>query len=82
MTYHSVSNKLMCHYCGYISHMVEKCSSCGSENIRYSGVGTQKIEADLKAMIPNAKILRIDADILPVSVNSQSEQVPVFLLPV
>lgn len=62
MTYHSVSNKLMCHYCGYISHMVEKCSSCGSENIRYSGVGTQKIEADLKAMIPNAKILRIDAD--------------------
>ena len=62
MTYHSVSNKLMCHYCGYTSNMVEKCSSCGSENIRYSGVGTQKIESDLHDLLPNAKILRVDAD--------------------
>lgn len=62
MTYHSVSNKLMCHYCGYSMRMLEKCTACGSENIRYSGVGTQKIESDLQRLLPDARILRIDAD--------------------
>lgn len=62
MTYHSSNNRLMCHYCGYTTNMVDKCSVCGSENIRYSGVGTQKIESDLQKLLPEAKILRIDAD--------------------
>lgn len=62
MTYHSVNNRLMCHYCGYTTYMVDKCSSCGSENIRYSGVGTQKMETDLQNLFPEARILRIDAD--------------------
>lgn len=62
MTYHSVNNKLMCHYCGYTSNMAEKCSVCGSENIRYSGVGTQRIESEMQKLLPDARILRIDAD--------------------
>lgn len=62
MTYHFVNNRLMCHYCGYSTQMVEKCSVCGSENIRYSGVGTQKIEEDIQHLLPKARTLRIDAD--------------------
>ena len=62
MTYHALSNKLMCHYCGYTTKMVEICSNCSSDNIRYSGVGTQKIESDLKELFPKARILRMDAD--------------------
>ncbi|MBR5451637.1 MAG: primosomal protein N' [Clostridia bacterium] len=62
LTYHSANNKLMCHYCGTSHEYVNKCSECGSEHIRYSGFGTQKIEEELAEIFPNAKILRMDSD--------------------
>ncbi len=62
LTYHSYSNRLVCHYCGYTKRLDNKCPECGSENIRYSGYGTQRIEDELTALFPTAKILRMDAD--------------------
>lgn len=62
LTYHKANNKLMCHYCGYIKDVVKKCEQCGSTYIKYSGVGTQKIELQLEDIFPQAKILRLDAD--------------------
>ncbi len=62
LTYHSANNRLMCHYCGYSESVAKKCPQCGSEHIKYSGVGTQKAEEELKALFPQAKILRLDAD--------------------
>ena len=62
LTYHSYSNRLVCHYCGYTKSLDYKCPECSSENIRYSGYGTQRIEDELKALFPSAKILRMDAD--------------------
>lgn len=62
LTYHSYSNKLVCHYCGYTKPLDNKCTECGSDNIRYSGYGTQRIEDELSALFPLAKILRMDAD--------------------
>ncbi len=62
MTYHSANNRLMCHYCGKSLPYVDKCPQCESVNMRYSGLGTQKAEAELKMLFPNAKILRMDAD--------------------
>lgn len=62
LTYHKANNKLMCHYCGYIKDVVKKCEKCGSAYIKYSGVGTQKIELQLEDIFPQAKILRLDAD--------------------
>ncbi|MDE5964018.1 MAG: primosomal protein N', partial [Eubacterium sp.] len=62
LTYHSYSNRLVCHYCGYTKRLDNKCPECGSENIRYSGYGTQRIEDELAALFPEAKILRMDAD--------------------
>lgn len=38
------------------------CSKCGSETVRYSGFGTQKVEQELSSLFPEARILRIDAD--------------------
>jgi len=52
----------MCHYCGYSEKVTKKCPQCGGENVRFMGVGTQKIEEELKMLFNNARILRLDAD--------------------
>ncbi len=62
LTYHSANNRMLCHYCGYSEPASKKCPQCGGEHIRYSGVGTQKAEEELKALFPKAEILRLDAD--------------------
>ena len=46
LTYHKSTNKLKCHYCGYETNVINKCPDCKSENIRYFGTGTQKLEAE------------------------------------
>ena len=62
MTYHSVNNRIMCHYCGYSIPFTENCPSCSAENIRYSGYGTQRVEQELQVRFPEARIIRMDAD--------------------
>lgn len=62
LTYHSFNNRLVCHYCGYTKNLDFTCPSCSSENVRYSGYGTQRIEDELSALFPQARILRMDAD--------------------
>ncbi len=62
MTYHSVNNRLMCHYCGYSLPFVSACPECGKNNVRYSGFGTQKIEKEIEELLPEARVLRMDTD--------------------
>ncbi len=62
MTYHHANGRLMCHYCGYSVPFTTKCPECGSNDMRYSGFGTQKIEEELKNLLPEARVLRMDAD--------------------
>jgi len=62
MVYHMASDSLHCHYCGYICQPPEKCSSCGSEILRYAGAGTQKIEQELNRLFPDARVARMDMD--------------------
>ncbi len=62
LTYHKKNNKLMCHYCGYVSEPVDTCPSCGSKHLKNMGFGTQKLEEELSAFFPSARILRMDAD--------------------
>ncbi len=71
MTYHSANNRLMCHYCGHSAPFAESCPTCGAENIRYAGFGTQRIEQEIKIRFPEAKILRMDAD---TTVNKNSHE--------
>lgn len=61
MTYHSANGRMMCHYCGYSHKTDGNCSVCGSK-LRFFGVGTQRVEEELQALFPKAKILRMDAD--------------------
>ena len=62
MTYHKVNDSLMCHYCGHTQEMVTHCPSCGGEHLRKMGFGTQRLEEELKAIVPDARVLRMDAD--------------------
>lgn len=62
LTYHKANNQLICHYCSYSEEMSEKCPSCGSTYLKQTGVGTQKIEGELKNNFPEARILRMDTD--------------------
>ena len=62
MTYHITKNKLLCHYCGLEKKPVTVCPECGSDNIRYFGTGTQKIEAQINKIFPEASVIRMDVD--------------------
>ena len=62
MTYHSANGRLMCHYCGYSESSAKNCPECTDSKLRFMGVGTQKVEEELKATFPDARILRMDAD--------------------
>ena len=62
LTYHLQSNELRCHYCGYREAPPSGCRECGSTQIRPVGFGTEKIEDELKLLLPEAAIQRMDLD--------------------
>ena len=57
---HPSSVALLCHRCGYTRQMPKKCAACKSEQIRQYGLGSEKVEADVQAMFPQARTLRWD----------------------
>jgi primosomal protein N' (replication factor Y) len=62
LTYHRDNGYMMCHYCGYAVLKPSVCPNCSSGHIRLSGMGTQKIEDELRMLYPAARVLRMDAD--------------------
>ena len=61
LTYHSANSRMMCHYCGYSDKADETCPDCGGQ-MKHLGVGTQKVEEELRQLFPGTEILRMDAD--------------------
>ncbi|MBI2149890.1 MAG: primosomal protein N' [Acidobacteria bacterium] len=62
MTYHRGIDKLLCHYCGLAKRPPARCPDCESEYLYYVGEGTERLEAELKELFPDARIGRIDRD--------------------
>ncbi|MFT8708025.1 MAG: primosomal protein N' [Sporolactobacillus sp.] len=62
LTYHRQGNQLKCHYCGFQQQLPEQCPVCGSDALRYFGAGTQKVEAELTRLLPEARVIRMDVD--------------------
>ena len=60
-TYHKKSNNLKCHYCGTSVPVIYKCPICGSDNLKDYGMGTEKLEEELKKIF-DVKIVRMDVD--------------------
>jgi primosomal protein N' (replication factor Y) len=61
MTLHK-QGALRCHYCNYSRQYSYKCNECGSQFVRQTGSGTQRVEDELQELFPSARILRMDAD--------------------
>ena len=62
LTYHKTSSVLRCHYCGYATNMLLDCPECHEKSLSPLGVGTEKIEEELKKLLPLARVLRMDID--------------------
>lgn len=62
LIYHKYIDKLICHYCGYNSPVLQSCVACGSNDLRFKGAGTEKIEEEIELLFPGAKIARMDLD--------------------
>ncbi len=64
LTYHRSKDKLCCHYCGYEGPKPQFCPACASTQLSSSGVGTQRIEDEILQKIPEARVLRLDSDVM------------------
>ena len=62
MTFHRTDSTLICHWCDARREPPRICPDCKSPQIRYGGLGTQKLEAEVKARFPKANVLRMDTD--------------------
>ena len=62
LTYHSTERILLCHYCNRQSKVLHICPQCGSEGIRYFGLGTEKVMDTIQRTFPAARLLRWDRD--------------------
>ena len=62
MTLHMDTHTLKCHYCGHEEKIPTICAQCGSKRIRYYGTGTEKVEAELQELFPDARVIRMDQD--------------------
>lgn len=72
MTYHAVEDELRCHLCGHSKPAPQSCPGCGGDQIKWRGVGTQKVEQILKQFYPKARVARVDADALSKKNNLRS----------
>ncbi|MBN1825319.1 MAG: primosomal protein N' [Candidatus Eisenbacteria bacterium] len=61
-TFHRVESVLRCHYCGVEKEPPTVCPECGGARIGYRGMGTQRVEEDLRGAFPSARIGRMDLD--------------------
>ena len=62
LTYHKHKNMGTCHYCGYEENISKTCPECGSDYVKPFGIGTEKVEDEIKRLFKNAKVLRMDKD--------------------
>jgi primosomal protein N' (replication factor Y) len=62
LTFHRHLNQLSCHYCGYTYQVPTECPNCGCIHLQTRGYGTEKIEAEVHDIFPEARIARMDLD--------------------
>lgn len=62
LTHHRDGSKAVCHYCDYTIATPPWCPECRFDGIRYGGLGTQKLEVEVKARFPEARVARMDSD--------------------
>jgi primosomal protein N' (replication factor Y) len=62
LTFHRGAARLTCHLCGHTAAVPKKCPACSQDALIYSGFGTEKVEANVTHLFPQAVVRRMDAD--------------------
>jgi primosomal protein N' (replication factor Y) len=62
LTFHRGAARLTCHLCGHTAAVPKKCPACSQDALIYSGFGTEKVEANVTQIFPDATVRRMDAD--------------------
>ena len=62
MTYHRTDETLRCHLCGDQRGAPDRCPECGAPDIRWRGLGTQRVEEAVQRFVPRARVERMDTD--------------------
>jgi primosomal protein N' (replication factor Y) len=62
LTYHRERDVMLCHYCGYESEPPTRCPACGLSQVRYQGLGTEKLQAEIEERFPDSVVRRMDSD--------------------
>jgi primosomal protein N' (replication factor Y) len=64
LTYHSVEKRLICHRCRYSIPVSPSCPWCFRRHLRLLGIGTQRVEEEVRYFFPEARLLRWDRDVI------------------
>src|SRR5262249_46082809 len=62
LTHHRERAVMLCHYCGYEQTPPERCPKCGLAQVRYQGLGTEKLQAEIEDKFPGYTVRRMDSD--------------------
>jgi len=62
LVYHATDQVLRCHYCGHQRPPPEVCAGCGAPEVALLGIGTQRLEEEVRLLLPDARVARLDRD--------------------
>jgi|SRR5579863_1095480 len=62
LTFHRRDRRMLCHYCNYSTPVPKRCPKCDSEFVQFVGVGSEKVEEEIHAAFPRARVARLDRD--------------------
>ena len=62
LVFHTDQRRMRCHHCGHEERVVSACPDCGNQDLLPLGYGTQRLEATLRVLFPDARLARVDAD--------------------
>ena len=62
LTFHADQLRSICHFCNHRQTPAGRCPSCGSSALKFTGSGTQKLEAEIARLFPGARLARLDRD--------------------
>ncbi len=63
LVYHAADYQLRCHYCDGVRDVPERCNGCGDPETALLGVGTERLEEEVRSVFPSARIMRLDRDL-------------------
>jgi len=64
LVYHASSGRYMrCHYCDHVERPPDVCPDCGSQQLKFFGIGTQRVEEQVKELLPGVRVARLDRDV-------------------